>query len=182
MSGVKEPEVSSATLPYFRALWLFGLLLTTGCASTNINVRYDPVYDLEIGARSGQAGIARKAEKTLATDGYCKIGRIAVSCQLGDSQLGDASRQLESALIGAASRQGGDLVRIDTENVLSQKTEYKNGECLREKANNCIQYKQEPVFLSTLTTAGSVWRRDPELCRTLAGRVSHKRLSDKRRQ
>ena len=109
----------------FRQFGMFGLLLVTGCASS-FSVHYDPVIDIDILARSDPASIVQKVEKSLVADGYCKIGRVEVSYRVG-------SRPVEtpaSRLISEATRRGGDLVRIETENVLSDKTEYKNGACL----------------------------------------------------
>jgi hypothetical protein len=112
-----------------RQLPVFVLLLLIGCAA-NFGVRYDPVIESETSARNEPARIVRAADKSLFADGYCKIGRVDVSYRVDDGNR-RSKDAIESRLISEAARRGGDLVRIETENVASDQTEFKNVTCLK---------------------------------------------------
>jgi hypothetical protein len=121
---------------------VFVLLLAAGCAS-NFNIRYEPIIDGEMTDRNNPVRIVRVSEKSLFADGYCKIGRVGVSYSIDDG--GQRSNDaVESQMQKEAGRRGGDLVRIETENVFNEKKGFKSGACLlRESA---IVEVETPVY------------------------------------
>ncbi len=154
-------------------------------AKVPVTVSYAPIIDRTFQLRHVSAAITSEDGKTLESKGYVKLGSATISYP-APSEKGEKARgSVQEMLLKEATARGGDVVFIETANAPSMipSGSLTNGSCNdwaterhTECHNNyyvgrtdrvcetvydqgsCISWKQVPLLVPGLATAGSVWR------------------------
>ena len=151
------------------AIWTIiaaGLLLTGGCVRSYKIAECDPPILSQIyKPREEPAKITLDSEETLKSKGFSKLGNVSAFYPTNTKDEKKAVGQLKEMLLEKVAQCGGDVVRIESENVFGKIVEYHDGWCLdlelhRRAGPECHEWEQVPFPAEGLKTTGSIWSID----------------------
>jgi tetratricopeptide (TPR) repeat protein len=187
----RGPSQSSASSTLGKLAVMLAVLALVPMASAAPNkdkeegpesVDYTPVIHHTFQPRQAPATTTRDDVKALENNGYVELGTIKVFYLAKKGKEMEVSSQLGELLLREAAARGGDVVRIDAENVPdSRYKKSKRGHCLNWEdgpdkqwyvgdgkghavwttthTRTCTDWDSVNVYSPGLSTTGSVWRR-----------------------
>ncbi len=149
-----------------------------------VTVNYDPIIKRTFQRRQVSAKVTREDVKTLESKGYVKLGSVTTSYPATSAKDAKVAGSVEGLQLKEATARGGDVVRIESENVPNRidSGSLTNGDCIAWKKTTvdcfqdpgnprlmdcsrapdrfspCTAWAQVPLLVPGLATTASVWR------------------------
>lgn len=192
------------------------LFLVCGCATTK---NYSPAAGLDkenLSSRTVPAKISKESGKTLERKGYAYIGSVQFEdtvktcwgddCKNFTCTANIPHKDTTKEVLERAASQGGDLVVLDKDSVLSRDITEKKGKCLgghhtdyteqecsggygniarycrnvTKRQFHCTNWLTVYGEICKFKSTGDIWRYDPELAKRLAVFIKEKEKKEKK--
>lgn len=170
--------------PRLSAVLGLGLLLVSGCAATGERTTYHRVVNGIVPARSEPAEPTQRPGPELVAEGYVLIGMVEVEqkvrhCYPMGCRDFDHGAGPTAVARRRAAEQGGDLLRLHSDNRLRVRTVWSEERCkvpeppsALDRRTDCLEYERVYALGIFRVSEGTVWRKDPELADKRARRMS----------